>query len=136
MSGVLLERDYKNLAQLGIAPTAESWKRFVQIVNSNSEPIPVANVPLVLTPEITNPVLLLANTEYSIALPANTLKFKFKPRTVCRIRISYVAGETATNYFTVPLGAGFEEEYASLIGGTIYVQSTEANTILEMITYK
>lgn len=132
MSGVLLERDYKNLAEID----ATRWKRWVEVVNSNLNPIPVSSVPPVLQATITNPVLLLANTEYAIALPANTLKFKFRPRLLCRMKIAYAVGETATNFISVPLGAGFDEEYASLIGGTIYVQSTEANTILEMITYK
>ena len=36
MSGVLAERDYKNLAQI----TPDKWKRFVEIVNDLSNPIP------------------------------------------------------------------------------------------------
>jgi hypothetical protein len=83
------------------------------------------------TPAITNSTLLLADTEYSFALPANCKGFILKPRKVARISLAY---QTSGPYFDCGLGAGFTDnnKYTSQ---TIYIKSDKANTDIDLITY-
>ena len=80
---------------------------------------------------ITNETLLLANTEYSFALPANCKGFVFKPKTIVRLSLAYTSGGP---FFDCGLGSGFidNNKYASQ---SIYLKSNIANTIIDLITY-
>ncbi len=88
----------------------------------------------VYLPIVQNFVLTEADTEYAIDLGINTKKFCIQSRNGNVLKLSYSVGESGTNYFTIPANAVY---YEDLIGGPIriYIQSSIADTIIELITY-
>lgn len=74
-------------------------------------------------------VSVLAATEVSQALPANTTKFLIRSRECGDIQFAYEATETATNFLTIPAGASFEDDSFYKDSRTIYFQSSKADTI-------
>lgn len=81
---------------------------------------------------ILNQTLLLADTEYSIAIPANCVGIYLKSRGVSRLKLAFVVNGTNTNFFTIPLG-GMLNLDRSLSATDIYIQSDRANTIIEIL---
>lgn len=77
--------------------------------------------------------LTLANTEYSISIPAGAIRFELKERTgASLIRVYYASGG---DYITIPYGASYSE---SDIKGpiTIYLQSSDAGAVVEYKYWK
>lgn len=126
MSIVLKERDYKNLAP--ITPT--KWKRYVEVVNDSSIPVPVNQIKL--KPEIDN-IPILQNVELEINLPLNCEKIMIRPRRNSRMKMSLESGGTLTKYISSGLGGYFLEEFLNTIT-KIYI-SCDQDTMLEIIFY-
>ena len=107
-----------------------------KVKNLITEPIPIVSIPLALVPVIVNQTSpLLANTEFAVALPVGTQQFRLKSRKITRIKIAYVLGETVTNYYTLPLGADFYENFIGSVG-IIYLSCDKPSQDIELIAYK
>lgn len=88
----------------------------------------------VTTPNIENINIPSANTEQSFTFPTETARYRFKIRDgKAKARISYVSGESGTNFWTVERGAFYEENEVDASGGlTIYFQTTHGNVVAEI----
>jgi hypothetical protein len=110
----------------------------VKVGNKTGEAIPVnvvAGGGGTTIPVITNPVLTLANTEYPIALPANTKRLMLRCRNQRSVlKIAYTAGQSGLVYITLPGGCNYEDPnfYTAC---TLYVQSSDADVTLEVIAF-
>lgn len=84
--------------------------------------------------ELINPVLTLANTEYSKLLPNGCKKFMLKARTVCELKLAYDLGGTATDWLSIKYGAVYTDDnyYTSR---TIYIQSNVGGSIIEIVSF-
>lgn len=93
------------------------------------------NLKQVKNPALSNISIPLANTEVTIVIPAATVRFMIKARG-SKIQFAYTAGNSGTTFVTVPAGCNYSEDLindtASL---TLYVQSTLAGEIVELLTW-
>lgn len=85
---------------------------------------------------VANITLTSANTEYSFALPQGTGSFTVKSRSSASFQMSYTAGASGTNYFTVPSGSSYYETNVSAYGMSLYFQSANAGQIIEIVYWK
>lgn len=92
-------------------------------------------VPVATNPTIYNVSMPLANTEYSQSLSNNTKRLLIRCRTRSDIRFAFQPGHTATTYVTLKGGAVYSEENLDLDGATIYLRSTEAAQIVEILQW-
>jgi hypothetical protein len=95
-------------------------------------PVPA---PGVGTPTIANIVAVLANTEYSYALPLNTTRYSVMARGMGRLQVAFAPGDTSTNFITVTPGAKLREECASTISIILHFQSTKAGEVIEILSW-
>lgn len=87
-------------------------------------------------PDINNVPLAAANTEYSLALPANTKRFMLKLRQRSILQVAYTVGDSATKYFTLWPGCVYTEESLNFSSGiTLYVQSPTASQMVELVVW-
>jgi hypothetical protein len=88
---------------------------------------------LLSLPVVENISLTLANTEYTVAIPAEAKRFRFQARGQTTLKFSEVSGASGTTYYTVH---PFNSYGVDSIKGTgiinLYVQSTKANQVLEL----
>ena len=88
------------------------------------------------TPTIINVTLSLAGTEGSFVLPQDTTRFMIRSRQTAKLQFSYVAGQTNTNFLTIPKGANYSEEGLQVTSDTtVYIQSPSKPNIDVEITY-
>ncbi len=85
------------------------------------------------TPLVNNEVTV-ADTEKSFSLPANCKGFILRSRNKKIIRLAFVSGETATNYFTLEKNAVYTDDNFYL-ARTIYFRTVGAADIVEIITF-
>ena len=86
-------------------------------------------------PLVQNVVATLANTEYSFTFPNNIKRFRIKARTGSIVKISYTITESGTIFETIWPGSSLND--TNIEGGfTIYFQTSKANEILEITTWK
>lgn len=85
---------------------------------------------------VVNVTLTSANTEYSYALPMKVSSFTVKSRTSADFKLAFTSGTSGTTYFTIPSGSAYYENIVSNYGTTLYVQSTNAGQIIEIIYWK
>ena len=85
-------------------------------------------------PYIRNIILTNANTEYAVDLGVYTKKFCIQNRGNGPIKVSYAFNKSGTEYFTIKDSAAY---YEDMVHGPIiiYLQSPNANTVVEIITY-
>lgn len=83
------------------------------------------------TPTIYNVSALVAGTEYSQALSPSTKSFIIKVRGSARLQLSFVSGQSGTNFITVPRGAAYTQDGLNY-SGTLYFQTNEASQIIEI----
>lgn len=94
-----------------------------------------AKVAAATTPTIYNLAMPTAGTEYSQELSKGTKKILVRARLKSRAQIAFVSGDTATLFFTLEPGAVFFEENLDLSDAIIYVQSTAANQVMEILEW-
>jgi len=85
------------------------------------------------TPGVLNVTILLANTEYTVAIPLGVKHFSLQARGATTLQISEMPGNSNTTYFTLRPYGFYNVD--SLIGSSIinlYVQSTKPNQIIEI----
>lgn len=88
---------------------------------------------LVTTPTIFTTTIAIANTEQSYAVPANTKQVEVVNFGSADLKLAYAAGESGTNYRTIPCGAGIKlpslDSSASI---TLYFQSAAVGGRVEI----
>jgi hypothetical protein len=91
------------------------------------------------TPVIYNKTCTVANTEYSQALPANTKKFLVKMRDFAHVcRLAFVTGKVAAPtepYFTIWATGSYNEDMIKPAALTLYVASSTAGAVVEIIAW-
>ena len=101
--------------------------------------IPSTSVQSATTPNEYVVNLVVANTEYSQALPANTKGFSFKCRENQVIRFAFTTGKVAGStepYFTLNNGnSSYFEKNLNVTGKTIYFACGVANRNVEIIVW-
>jgi len=95
---------------------------------------PTAQVESAGTPAIYNVSVLLANTEYSQALSSSTKKFLIRVRGQSQLKLAFTAGQSGTNYITIPAGTTLNCDDLSFTG-TLYFQSVKASQIVEILEW-
>ena len=89
-------------------------------------------------PQILNVTLTIANTEYSQLLPAGTQKFTVQARTAFDVRYAWVTGKVAgpaAPYNTLKSGTDLKEDSLFLEDKTLYLASTNAGTVVEILVW-
>lgn len=87
-------------------------------------------------PTISNTTLTLAATEYSIVIPASTVRLYIKARNGSKLKFSYTLGDSGTTFVTVPAGSSYTEDVLNPAATlTLHVQSTTAGEIVELLTW-
>lgn len=87
------------------------------------------------TPTIYNVDADTAGSEYSQVLPDNTGQFLVRARNNAKLQLSYISGQTDTNYLTVMPGNIYTVEAVKLTGKTLYFQSSKDNTVVEIVAW-
>ena len=82
-------------------------------------------------PTIYNKTLTDVDTEYSQALPSDTVKFEVRCRTAAAVKLAFTSSESGTTYFTIPAGASYWEDEVQT-NKTLYFQSATAGVVLEI----
>ena len=87
--------------------------------------------------KITNLPMALADTEYNHTLEDGTKALLFKMRKGdAIIKYAFTSGETATKYCTLEMGNEFVIENVLLNSTTLYVSSSKASRILEILEWR
>jgi hypothetical protein len=74
----------------------------------------------------------IADTEYSLALPANTKSFLLKSRKSSKIKLTYVSA--GTEFLTINAGAVFKDDNF-YEGQTVYFKCASADEVVEVVAY-
>jgi len=87
------------------------------------------------TPTIYNVTLTSADTEYKQALPSKTKKFTVQCRTASDVKLAFTEGESGTNYVTIKANTNYYEDNVLAESLTLYMQSTQAGVVVEIIAW-
>jgi len=87
------------------------------------------------TPIVYNKTLTSANTEYSQALPSGCTKIMAQCRTAYDVKITYTSGESGTTYYTIKANTWYWDDGIFGTKQVLYMQSTQANVIIEIIAW-
>lgn len=82
---------------------------------------------------IVNESITLANDEVSIAVPSTAIWIRIYNRTDGLTKLSFISGDSGTNYVTI--NPGSTDEYRKKNGSslTLYVQCPKAAQVLEIV---
>lgn len=87
------------------------------------------------TPELTV-VTLPADTEVSIAIPDETIRYRLRARNQTRLQLSFVAGNTNSAYYTHKPGNVLSDTELYLESKILYVRSPYGPNVLEFWVWK
>ena len=95
------------------------------------------NTNVVTTPTIVNfTTSPTPNTETSYSFPAKTKRFSLKNRGNGMLKIAYASGQSGITYWSLPPATSYEETEINVNTQlTIYLQSTIASQVLEVISW-
>lgn len=96
---------------------------------------PIPGSDLSNTPTIFNLSALLANTEYSYAIPSNTRKIQVKVRGLATVQFSFTVNESNTTFITIPTGTVYTDDNLDLTGKTLYLRTNKASQIIEILSW-
>jgi hypothetical protein len=87
--------------------------------------------------EVQNIPFAAANTEYTITLPDDTKRYQIRVRDdAAKGRIAFVAGETATDYWTLTRGTIIDSYVMNLpISSTIYMRLDKPSQVVEVMSW-
>jgi hypothetical protein len=92
------------------------------------------NIAVAGVPAITNVSIPLANTEYTIAFPANVRSFYIKLRKGAA-KFAFTSGQSGSNYLSIYKGSNFALDNIKSNGLSLYIQSNTASDTLEVLTW-
>lgn len=101
-------------------------------LDPDSDPIQVELSSVKTVQNIFNVTAVLAATEYSQALPANTKEFTVRSRSNAVLNFTLTAGNSGTIFTEIPVGASYTQTGLSLTGATVYFQSNVPGVIVEI----
>ena len=81
------------------------------------------------TPKITNFSILVANTEYSVALQAGLKSISIRNRGSATTKYAFISGQSSTNYMTIPVGCTLLLSGLDFTGKTIYFNCSVVSTL-------
>ncbi len=88
-------------------------------------------------PTIKNVDLTSANTEVSYELPQHTNEFHIRLRDIgFALKVAMVEGDSGTTYFTVQNGETHVERGVKASKTTLYLQSSQASMVAEVLSFK
>lgn len=87
------------------------------------------------SPLVENVMVASANTEQSHAFPGYTKSITVKARGPSRVQVSFEAGMSGSEFFTIWPGAVYTQEGITSPLTTIYFQSPVAGLVLELISW-
>lgn len=87
-----------------------------------------------VTPAIYNVSVPLASTEVSQALSANVKRFTIRVRGNSKIQLSFISGQSGTNYITIPKGCTYTEDQLNFTG-TLYFQTSNGSQVVEILEW-
>lgn len=82
---------------------------------------------------ITHLTLITANTEYSHSLQDGLKQLRIKCKSFANLQYAFVAGESATKYWTIPVGCTDNITDLKFISMMLYVQSNKNSVIVEIM---
>lgn len=108
--------------------------QFTSFSSSSSASVSITGL---LSPTIQNVTITVASTEQEIALPSGTRKFLVRTRTSnAKMQLSYVENNTGVEFLTLLPGTVYQEEGIDPSASvTIYVQSSQPNTVVELVSW-
>lgn len=83
--------------------------------------------------KVSNPILATANTEYTIPLVANCKQLILKSRTIAKLQLSFISGDSNLKFITIYPGASLSLTEINFVSENIYVQSNKNSTTLELL---
>lgn len=84
--------------------------------------------------KVYNKTLVLDNTEYSQQMTERASYFEVKVRSLtAELKVAFVAGGSGTTYFTIPAGSTWYTKGVVAGQKTLYFQSPQAGTVVEII---
>lgn len=105
----------------------------------NALDVSIINPPSVITvfsPNIQNISIPTAGVEQSAIIPASSKRFSIRLRDLSVIQVSYVSGQSGSNFIKVPTGNEYVEQNLALTGPlTIYFQTTTNSQVLELVSW-
>lgn len=118
----------------GISDTPVEAISQVEVTLSGEVEITEAVVEVATGPTVYNIPCTLASTEYSQALPNGTRKFSIKPRGG-DLKVCFSNGQSGATYIMLIDGQALCEDNVRLSGKTLYFQSPEAGTVVEVLAW-
>jgi hypothetical protein len=118
-------------------PNIERAHTFSRVDNPPSDPVNVTGT--VVTADVAENVTIynvnaaLANTEYSQALSADTKWLLIRSRQNATLKLALVAGQSGTNYISIPTGSSLTLDKMNLSSATLYFQSNVAAIDVEIL---
>lgn len=89
------------------------------------------------TPEIFNISVPLAGTEASQVLPSGTKRFLIRSRdSASSMQLAFSSGQTNINFLRINRGSVYESPSIDGSGLTLFFQTNQPNTIVEIIAWK
>lgn len=116
----------------------DKYGRYIDTINQDGENRLAVDIKAARpkNPAISNIPVLIANTEYSITLPAKTSKLMVKIRDgASKLRIGFDAGSTAADFIEVPRGCHFNCDDVDADNLVLYYLSDKPNVILEVMSW-
>jgi hypothetical protein len=111
------------------------WYDRVTIGMPDGESVPVDFVVSDSTPDIKNITLVSANVEQSVTLETGLRQIMIRNRSPQNavLKIAFTSGESGTKFITIPKGNSFNLENINFNSKTLYLQSNQDNTIVEIL---
>jgi hypothetical protein len=134
LNGSLQDFERANFTEVAAEPGIPVKR--VKVMNDGSSPVPVTfTASNITTPVITNLSVPTANTEVSHVLQTNLKRIIVKCRGLGKIQLAFTATESSTKYITIHPGATYSEEGLNLSGQTLYLQTSLASQVVEILEW-
>lgn len=134
LDGSLQDFERRNFTEVPAEPGVPVKR--VKVVNDGASPVPVTfTATNVTTPTITNLSVPLANTEVSHILQTNLKKIIVRCRGLAKIQFAFTSTDSSTNFITIHPGSTYSEEGLNLTGKTLYLQTSLASQVVEILEW-
>jgi len=121
----------EELFRLGSANTIQ-----IPATEETLRSVAVGGAPPATNEVIYNVTMNLQSTEYSQTLPANVKAFEIKCRGANPIQLSFTAGQSNTNFITIPANSAYYVDRLNIPSLTLYFQCrTAAGQVAEIVAW-
>lgn len=91
---------------------------------------------VVSNPSIQNVSVPTANSEVTVTLPSGAKRFLVRARGNSKLQLSYTSGQSGIEFITMWPGYEYIEENIDRVQTQLFIQSSKANEILEIIAWQ